>query len=170
MRAITAATFLTSSLKTLFMLVRVLQYFLLNGHCFVSYAVADRQAVFRSLIRFGRGSFKPDNHSTVHYFPWANMARHVSIFLWLRTPPSIWILNLTRVPLFLRVLHIISRCLEQITQRNWAILMSQMATFRPYLLFIVLSMWLSIRHVMIRPHANGMTRFPRIKILLFISG
>ena len=117
-----------------------------------------------------RGSFKPDNHSTVHYFPWANMARHVSIFLWLRTPPSIWILNLTRVPLFLRVLHIISRCLEQITQRNWAILMSHMATFRPYLLFIVLSMWLSIRHVMIRPHANGMTRFPRIKILLFISG
>ena len=103
-------------------------------------------------------------------FPWANMARHVSIFLWLRTPPSIWILNLTRVPLFLRVLHIISRCLEQITQRNWAILMSHMATFRPYLLFIVLSMWLSIRHVMIRPHANGMTRFPRIKILLFISG
>ena len=121
-------------------------------------------------IRFGRGSFKPDNHSTFDYFPWANMARHVSIFLWLRTPPSIWILNLTRVPLFPRVLHIIFRCLEQITQRNWAILMSHMATFRPYLLFIVLSMWLSIRHVMIRPHANGMTRFPRIKILLFISG
>ena len=98
-------------------------------------------------IRFGRGSFKPDNHSTFDYFPWANMARHVSIFLWLRTSPSIWMLNLTRVPLFLCVLDIICRCLEQIVQRNWAILMSHMATFRPYLLFIVLSMWLSIRHV-----------------------
>ena len=63
MRAIKAAMFSTSPLKVLFLFV-LLQYFSLHGHCFVSYAVADGHALSRGLIRFGRGSFKPDNLPT----------------------------------------------------------------------------------------------------------
>ena len=59
-----AATFSTSPLKFLFLLV-LLQYFLHNGHCLVScaaaVAVTDRHAVIWSLNRFRRGSFKPNN-------------------------------------------------------------------------------------------------------------
>ena len=55
MRAIMAATFLTSPLKCLFLLV-LLQYFLHNGHCLVScasaVAVTDRHAVIWSLNRW----------------------------------------------------------------------------------------------------------------------
>ena len=64
-----AATFSTSPLKFLFLLV-LLQYFLHNGHCLVScaaaaaVAVTDRHAVIWSLNRFRRGFFKPNNLPT----------------------------------------------------------------------------------------------------------
>ena len=55
----------------------------------------------------------------IHYFPWANMDTLVSISLWLRTSPPMWMLNLTQILSLLSVLRIICRCLKQIVYWNW---------------------------------------------------
>ena len=65
------------------------------------------------------------------------MATHASIFLRLLTLLSVWMWNLIRVPLSLRTLLSIFRCLKQIAQRNRTI-MFDMLTFDLYFLFIVL--------------------------------
>ena len=95
----------------------------------------DRYKSFRVLFELGKELSSLKTFPLVHYLRGANIATHASIFLRLLALLSAWMWNLIRVPLFLRVLLTICRCLKQITQRNRAMALHMLA-FGMYFRFV----------------------------------
>ena len=112
--------------------------YLSNSHCFVSYAVADKHAVFWSFIQFGRVSFKLNNLPMHPLFP-LSRHDHTCIYLPLTTDITIYVdVELDPDPLIAQYsAHYLSLSqADCIVKLN--ILMLYMVTFHLYLLLIIL--------------------------------